>query len=95
MKLILMINLFDFMRELEVYFNCDVVLTNEETLDYLTFIDPDEKFEKIMGKEKKVNLDKVGPYIEWKNGIMIDIKGHDIIESNIDGTSEESIVFYL
>jgi len=75
--------------------NCDVILSNEETFDYLTFVDPDEKSKKIIGERMILKLEEMKSYIEWKKGILIDIKGYDIIESNIDGNNEEYLIYYL
>jgi len=77
------------------FLNCDVILSNEETFDYLTFVDPDEKSKKIIGERMILKLEEMKSYIEWKKGILIDIKGYDIIESNIDGNNEEYLIYYL
>ena len=100
MKLVLMINIIDFISELEKEFECEVILSEENNIDYFTFEQPRyelfEKIEDYFVKDEYVSVPIYGlkKYILEKKGVNI-TDNYDIIETNLDGTEEEYLIYYV
>lgn len=100
MKLVLMINLIDFIEKLEKEFECEVILTEENNIDYFIFEQPRyELFEKIEDYTVKddyiyVPLYGLRKYIKETKNIEI-TNNYDFIETNLDGVVEEYLIYHL
>ena len=100
MELVLMINIIDFIENLEKEFECEVILTEENNIDYFVFEQPRyELFEKIDNyiiKDEYIYVPMYGMKNYLKNIKGIDIsKNYDFIETNLDGVEEEYLIYHI
>lgn len=100
MELVLMINIIDFIEKLEKEFECEVILTEENNIDYFVFEQPRyELFEKIDNyiiKDEYIYVPMYGMKNYLKNIKGIDIsKNYDFIETNLDGVEEEYLIYHI
>lgn len=100
MQLVLMINIIDFIENLEKEFECEVILTEENNIDYFVFEQPTyDLFEKINDyviKDDYIYVPMYGmrQYINNKKGVTI-AKEYDFIETNLDGVEEEYLIYHI
>lgn len=100
MKLVLMINIIDFITKLEKEFECEVILTEENNIDYFVFEQPRyELFEKIddyLIKDEYVYVPIIGMKKYVKITENVDITNeYDFIETNLDGVEEEYLIYHV
>ena len=100
MELVLMINIIDFIEKLEKEFECEVILTEENNIDYFVFEQPRyELFKKIDNyiiKDEYIYVPMYGMknYLKNIKGIEIS-KNYDFIETNLDGVEEEYLIYHI
>ena len=100
MKLVLMLNVIDFTERLSKEFECEVILTEENNIDYLVFEQPSyELFKKIddyIVKDEYVYVPLCGmkKYIKEEKNVEI-TEEYDFIETNLTGKPEEYLIYYL
>ena len=98
MNLVLMLNVFEFMEKLGKEFGCEVILTEENNIDYFVFEQPRyELFEVIEDYVIKdeyifVTLYGMRKYIRKNTGIAIK-DSYDIIETNLEGMPQEYLIY--
>ena len=98
MNLVLMLNVFEFIEKLGKDFECEVILTEENNIDYFVFEQPRyELFETIKDYIIKddyvyVTLYGMRDYIRKNSGIAIK-DSYDIIETNLDGMPQEYLIY--
>ena len=100
MKLVLMINIIDFIESLSREFECEVILSEENNIDYFIFEQPKyELFQHIddyIIKEEYIYVPMYGlrKYMQEKKGIEITSE-YDFIETNLDGVAEEYLIYHI
>lgn len=98
MNLVLMLNIFEFLEKLGKEFECEVILTEENNIDYFVFEQPKyELFEVIddyIIKDEYIFVTLYGMrrYIRKNVGIAVK-KTYDIIETNLDGMPQEYLIY--
>ena len=100
MKLVLMVNIIDFTEKLSKEFGCEVILTEENNIDYFVFEQPSynlfKKIDDYVVKDTYIYVPLYGmrKYIKEEKNIEI-INEYDFIEANLGGQIEEYLVYYL
>lgn len=100
MKLVLMINIIDFIESLSREFECEVILSEENNIDYFIFEQPKyELFQHIddyIIKDEYIYVPMYGlrKYMHEKKGIEITSE-YDFIETNLDGVAEEYLIYHI
>lgn len=100
MKLVLMINIIDFIESLSREFECEVILSEENNIDYFIFEQPKyELFQHIDDYIIKdeyiyVPMYELRKYMQEKKGIEITSE-YDFIETNLDGVAEEYLIYHI
>ncbi len=100
MKLVLMINIIDFIESLSREFECEVILSEENNIDYFIFEQPKyELFQHIddyIIKDEYIYVPMYGlrKYMQEKKGIEITSE-YDFIETNLDGVAEEYLIYHI
>ena len=87
MKLVLMINIIDFIESLSREFECEVILSEENNFQHIDdYIIKDEYIYVPMYGLRK--------YMQEKKGIEITSE-YDFIETNLDGVAEEYLIYHI
>ena len=100
MKLVLMINIIDFIESLSREFECEVILSEENNIDYFIFEQPKyELFQHIddyIIKDEYIYVPMYGlrKYMQEKKAIEITSE-YDFIETNLDGVAEEYLIYHI
>ena len=100
MILVLMINIIDFIESLSREFECEVILSEENNIDYFIFEQPKyELFQHIddyIIKDEYIYVPMYGlrKYMQEKKGIEITSE-YDFIETNLDGVAEEYLIYHI
>ena len=98
MNVVLMLNVFEFLEKLGKDFECEVILTEENNIDYFVFEQPKYELFEIIDdyiiKDEYIFVSLYGlrRYIRKNSGIAIK-NTYDIIETNLDGTPQEYLIY--